>query len=67
MRFMGFEFIGDVLILLVPKIVEKPVIQHGTKNGANWQSPDEHTVELKTSEYWQLKESQQAAPAAKAA
>ena len=67
LRFMGCEFIGDVLILLVPKIAEKPAIASGSKTGANWQSPDDQTVELKTSEYWQLKEAHQSEPEAKAA
>lgn len=43
---MGFEKIGDTMILSVPKVSSNP-----------WEPPDEFCSELKMSEYWQLKES----------
>lgn len=47
MRYMTFETVGDVVILRVPK----------TKPSDEWTPPDEFCMPLKTSEYWQIKES----------
>lgn len=47
MHYMTFETIGDVVILRVPK----------TKPSDEWTPPDEFCIPLKTSEYWQIKES----------
>lgn len=48
-RWMGYETIGDTLVLLVPKRTEND----------SWTPPDEQCVLLKTSEYWALKEQHQ--------
>ncbi len=42
---MGFELIGEALVLLVPKIEETP-----------WSPPDAECVPIRASEYWTLKE-----------
>lgn len=55
-RHMVFEIIGGVLILCVPA-------DGLGKQLAEWNPPDDQTVPLKNSEYWQLKE--QAASVAK--
>lgn len=54
-RFMGTELLGKTRILTVPRIPEP---NHGEagKEGCKWSPPDEHTREIKTSEYFHLKE-----------
>lgn len=51
-RFIIFEWIGDIFILKVPHI-EDPRFE----GQEVWNPPDEHCIPLKMSEYWQLKES----------
>lgn len=52
-RFMAFERIGDIKILLVPNCA------CGDFKGG-WNPPDEFCVPLKNSEYWAIKESPEA-------
>jgi hypothetical protein len=53
MYYMVFETIGEVTILKVPKTPQKD----------QWTPPDDQCIPLKTSEYWQIKESESALPA----
>jgi hypothetical protein len=50
MRYMVFETISENLLLLVPKV-------EGGDSKGKWIPPDDGCIPLKTSEYWQLKES----------
>ena len=57
-RFMGYECVDGDLILCVPRVVLSKTEEQGasTGDGCKWQPPDEGCREIKTSEYWKLKE-----------
>jgi hypothetical protein len=55
-RFMSTEKIGDTRILIVP-FIPKPKKGECGENGWKWNPPDDKCREIKTSEYYSLKES----------
>ena len=54
-RFMGVEKVDGKFILHVPRI-SKPKEDEAGWAGYNWSPPDDGAKELKTSEYWAMKE-----------
>ncbi len=55
--YMCFESIGDSFILKVP---DTSGVHGGQIGKSDWESPDEFCREIKTSEYWVLKETEKA-------